>query len=128
MGSLTDEFEARILDWLLTAGAVARPAQWWIGLGTGRSEAAGLSGEPVGNGYLRQAVTWARSGSVAQPQAPAAFGPNITQPWGSITHFGVFDAPSGGNCLAAASLTDPRNVQLGDTLTFAPADLSFTAD
>lgn len=117
-----------MLDWLLSAGAVTRPGGWWVGLGTGRLETGGLSGEPAGNGYARQAVAWSRTGSVARPTLPVAFGPNTGQPWGSITHFGVFDAADGGNCIGAADLAAARDVQVGDTLTFATADLTFTVD
>lgn len=46
------------------------------------------------------------------------------QPWGTITHFAVFTTPTGGHPIFTGRLTQPVEVNTGDTLTFAPGSLT----
>lgn len=39
--------------------------------------------------------------------------------WGSVVAFGLYDAPSGGNLLAWASLAQPKVIGTGDVASFA---------
>ena len=85
----------------------------------GPSDTGGGS-EVVGFGYARQSITMSVSGSApteATNTSDAEF-PAATGSQGRITHAGVFDALTGGNLLAWATLTDPSDssVELPQTI------------
>jgi hypothetical protein len=44
----------------------------------------------------------------------------------TITHFGVWDAASGGNYLTGAACTTPRTLEVLDVLVFSPGTLTIT--
>ena len=47
--------------------------------------------------------------------------------WGTITHFGIYDAPTGGNLLFYAELTGgSKTVNAGDSVSFAGGALTVT--
>jgi hypothetical protein len=100
------------------------PAQVFAALGTGGSLAAGLTGEPATAGYARQRVTF--TGTAPQRNAdPLRY--SFAGAAGTLSHFGLFDAPAGGNPLAfaplatAVTVSGPGVVTLAaDTLTVGP--------
>jgi hypothetical protein len=87
--------------------------------------------EPSGNGYARVATTagdWnAASGGSLDNADSIEFG-EATGTWGTVTHFALFDAASGGNMLAHGTLTQSKAVGSGDTVRFAAGDLSVSLD
>jgi hypothetical protein len=55
--------------------------------------------------------------------------PNPTANWAPATHFGVYDASSGGNLLGWDALDQPMTVHAGDTqIRFAAGAFIFTID
>ena len=52
--------------------------------------------------------------------------PTPTAGWGTVTHFGIYDAASGGNLLFFGALTIAKTVNQADTVTFPAASLSIT--
>jgi hypothetical protein len=124
MPNLTDYSENLLLTWLMTANAATRPTAWFVGVGTGHTD-TGLTGEPSGNGYARQALTSTVTGSTAASNAALLFGP-ATASWGTMASVGIFDAASGGNALWTGSLQTARTIDNGDTLSIAAAALTET--
>jgi len=61
MPILTD-YSRNLLARALCARVPALPANVFAALGTGGASATGLTGEPVGNGYARQRVTFTGTG------------------------------------------------------------------
>lgn len=101
------------LNYLLRTGTV------YLALGTGAS-ATGMTGELSGNGYARQAITFNVAASRATTNATSVtFGPNTTTDWGTITHGGIYDASSGGNCLYAGALESAKAITVGSSITFS---------
>jgi hypothetical protein len=120
MSSLTDH--ARNLLARAICGRVpALPANVFLALGTGGSAPTGVTGEPVGNGYARQRVTF--TGTGAQQNAEAVRF-TFTAAGGSFTHAGLYDAPSGGNPLTFSALAQPVAVAGPGTVTVNPGALS----
>lgn len=91
--------------------------------------------EPVGNGYARVAAAAAvwnaatdadpsvlDNGSAINFPTPSGAG------WGTVTHFVIFDALTGGNVIASGALTASRSIQSGDTVSFPIGDLDITLD
>lgn len=59
--------------------------------------------------------------------APVNF-PTPSAGWGTVTHFGVYDAASGGNLLFYAALSVAKTINTGDTVSFAAGALSLQID
>jgi hypothetical protein len=131
MGSFTDHWENEILDHLFGKGSYTPPAIY-VGLSTADpgDSGAGLS-EPSGNGYARVATAaadWNSASGGSLDNANAVTFPQATGSWGSITHFALFDASSGGNMLAHGSLTQAKTIASGDTARFSAGDLDVSLD
>jgi hypothetical protein len=124
MANFSDYSETLVATFLFTADTATRPTAWYLGVGTGNTD-AGLTGEPSGNGYARQQVAFTVSGGVATLADAETFGP-ATANWGTIASAAIFDATTGGNCLAVGALTTPRVVESGDSLTVAAGAVTFT--
>ena len=71
-------------------------------------------------------MDWAAASGGAVSNADAVEFTQATAPWGTITHFALYDAAVGGNLLAFGPLTDARTVAAGDTIRFGPGDLTVT--
>jgi hypothetical protein len=122
MADLTD-YAKNLLGRALCARSPALPSQVYLGLGTGGSDPTGLTGEPVGNGYARQKVTF--SGIGAQ-QNTDAIRFTFTVSVGTLTHVGLFDAASGGNPLTWSALGSAAAVTGAGTVTINAAGLVLT--
>lgn len=122
MSDLTD-YAKTLLGRALCGRLPALPAQVFLGLGTGGSDATGLVGEPAGTGYARQRVTF--TGTVAQANTDAARF-TFTAAAGTLTHAGLFDAASGGNPLSWAPLAQAAAVASAGTVTINPGTLVMT--
>jgi hypothetical protein len=90
----------------------------WLGYGAGL--ASGTLSEPADTNYARRPVEFGRPDSgVVLDMNGGTVGP-ATSSWGSLTHVGIFDAPSAGNLLLWFPLASPAVVQAGGSYT-APA-------
>lgn len=124
MSSLTD-FAENLLARALVGRATAMPSAVFLALGTGGSEATGVTGEPAGNGYARQRVTFTGTGP-QQNADTVRF--TFTGAAGTFTHCGLFDAVAGGNPLTWAALPQAAPVTGPGTLSINPGALTVTAD
>ena len=131
MGSFTDHWENEILDHLFGKGSYTPPTIH-VGLSTANpgDDGAGLS-EPSGNGYARvsaSAADWNSASGGSLDNVNAIEFPQATGSWGTITHFALFDASTGGNMLAHGSLTQSKAIASGDTARFSAGDLDVSLD
>lgn len=101
------------------------PSAIWAALGTGGSDATGITGEPAGTGYARQRVTF--TGTGAQRNV-GALSFSFTGAAGTLSHLGLFDAASGGNPLTWAPLSVPVTVAGPGTVTVAADSLTVTPE
>jgi hypothetical protein len=131
MGSLSNYCENKILDHALKNTAwSASPTAVYLSLHTADPTETGGVGEVSGTNYVRKAITFAapasrqilQSGDVNFDQAGAGG-------WGTVTHYGVWDASASGNSLAYGSLTSSLLINQNDTPTVASGevDISFSA-
>ena len=86
------------------------------GTGYGRVKAAAGSSMALTDWKSTQGDNGASTGTTGgtSNSALVTFG-TPSGSWGQATHFGLFDAPTGGNLLFWAVLTNPKNVNNGDT-------------
>jgi len=145
MAAMSDYLENKIVDWLLRAQAFTPPASVFVGLLTAAPSDTGGGTEVTGGSYARVSVTgslanWAgtqgagttvastgTSGTTSN-NAAITF-PAPTANWGTVTHFGVYDASTAGNLLFYAPLTVSKTINNGDAApSFAAAALTFQVD
>ena len=124
MTALTDHAK-NLLARALCGRRPALPGAVWLGLGTGGTDAAGLTGEPVGGGYARQPASF--TGTGLQRNA-AAIRFTFTAASGTLTHLGLFDAPAGGNALTWSALGTPATINAPGTVTIPAESLALLAD
>jgi|TARA_B110000285_G_scaffold159925_1_gene178545 hypothetical protein len=126
--SLTNAFETKTLEYLLTTTTVTRPTTWYIGLFTSDPTDTGTAGTEVsGSAYARTAVTFSVTADVASNTAgvefPAATGGN----WGTIGWIGIMDAATSGNMIIHSALTVAKAINDGDVFRIPTGDLDITA-
>ena len=105
--------------------AYTAPSTLYVGLFTAEPSEAGGGTEVSGNGYARQSVTMTVSGTnptEADNDAAVEF-PEATGSQGTVTHAGVFDALTGGNVLAYATLTDPNDFSTANPKAIGTGDI-----
>lgn len=125
MTALTD-YSKNLLARVLIGRQPSLPTAVWVGLGTGGTDAAGLTGEPAAAaGYARQAAAFTGSGT-QRNGAALRFG--FTAAVGTLTHVGLFDAVSGGNALAWATLGSPATLGAAGSVTIPAESLTVLAD
>lgn len=145
MAALSDYLENKLIDFLLRGQAFAAPATTYVALLTAAPSDAGGGTEVTGGAYARVAITsslanWAGTQAAASTVASSGSSgttsnnaaltfPAPTANWGVVTHFGVYDAATGGNLLFWSALTSSKTINSGDAApSFAAAALSFQID
>lgn len=155
MSAMSDKLENSLIDWLFraqalgitgaSAGAASGPTSLYVALLTAAPSDTGGGTEVSGGSYARVAVVsslanWAGTQSAGSTSASSGTGGttsnngNVTFPaptgnWGVVTHFGIYDASSGGNLLFWGALTVSKTVNNGDSApSFAAAALSVQLD
>jgi hypothetical protein len=136
--------ENKLIDHLLRATAYPVPTAIYVGLFTTPSSDAGPGTEVSGGSYARVQVgpglaswTATQGGTAGVSTGTTGISTNVaditfpapTAAWGTITHFGLFDAVTGGNLLMQNALAVPKVVSSGDQAPkFPAAGLSIQID
>ena len=129
----TTTFLNRIIGNLFgTQTAPPLPTQYWLGLS---STAPGIDGtgvtEPssVGTGYSRVRLVSlsAPSNGTISNTAAVSFDESTMQ-WGTMTHYVIYDAPTGGNLLMFGLLTISRAVEQNTVITIRAGELTITLE
>ncbi|GAB1345024.1 phage tail fiber protein [Gemmatimonas sp.] len=125
MSDLSNTFEQRVFDWLFRPGeSVTRPTAIYLALFTAVSNAeAGTGTEVSGGSYARVNITsliGAPTDGVGSNSGAITF-PSPTANWGTVTHFAVMDASTGGNAVSAIkALAASRVINNGDAAPSFP--------
>lgn len=145
MTALTNFAENKIIDALLRAQAIGTPSTWYVALFTAAPSDTGGGTEVTGGSYARVAVTagltqWAGTQSAGSTTASSGTGgtssnnaavtfPAPTASWGTVTHFGIFDASTAGNLWVWGALNTSKTINNGDVApSFAAGALTFQID
>lgn len=127
MSAMSDYLENEILDHVLNVGSYTAPSALYVGLSTASFNDDNSGTELSGGSYSRQAVTFsAASSGTTSNNAAVEFSP-ATSAWGVITHYGIFDASTGGNLLIHGAFTSSRTIAVGDIVKIIVGDLDITA-
>ena len=127
MSAMSDFLELEVLDHVLGTGAFTMPSTVQIGLSTGSFNDDNSGAELSGNGYARVAITFAAASSGSAATNATVTFPTATGSWGSVSHWGIFNATTGGNLLIHGSFATPKTITSGDVLRINSGDLTVTA-
>jgi len=123
---MSDYLENSVINHYLRATAQASPATVYVSLHTASVGDDGTGAEVTGGAYARQAIAFgAPSNGVAANSGVITY-PTATAAWGTVTHFGIWDAVSGGNLIYWAPLTASKVIDLGDIAKFNTGDVTIT--
>ena len=127
MSAMSDYLENEILDHILGTGAYTMPSNIYVGLSTGSFNDDNSGTELTGNGYARVATTFGAAASGTASNDAAVEFSAATGSWGTVSHFGIFDASSAGNLLIHGAFSASKSITTGDILRISVVDLDITA-
>lgn len=128
MSAMSDYLENEILDHILGTGAYTAPTTVYVGLSTATLADDASGTELSGNGYARQSASFNAAASGTADNSAAIEFPAATASWGTVSHFGIYDAASSGNLLIHGAFTTAKLIDTGDILKISAGDLDVSAD
>lgn len=121
MAAMSDYLERELRKHIFRTGTFAKPSALYVALFTSDPTDAGTGTEVSGGGYTRIAcnpgdANWTAASATdgITTNAVAITFPQPSAAWGTVTHFGIFDAATGGNLLLHGPLIASRVVGPGD--------------
>jgi len=127
MSAMSDYLENKVLDHVLGTTSYTMPATVYIGLSTASFNDDNSGTELSGGSYARQSIAFDAAASGTTDNTSAVDFPTATASWGTVSHYGLFDASSGGNLLIHGAFTASKAVASGDILRIAAGGLDITA-
>ena len=134
MAAMSDYLEGQIRAHIFRTASFTKPTALYIGLFTGAPSDSGGGTEVTGGSYARVQrdpldANWTATSSTdgITTNAAAITFAAPTANWGTVSHFAIFDASSGGNMLFHGELSASRIINNGDAAPeFAIGALSIT--
>jgi len=125
---MSDYLELKFLDHFTGTASTTAPSAVYLGLSTASLADDASGTELSGNNYTRKAITFASAsgGSIASNSA-VEFN-SATGSWGTVSHWGIWDASSSGNLLFHGAFTASKAIATGDILKVASGSLTISAD
>ena len=127
MSPMSNYLELEILDHILGTGAYTMPSNVYVGLATGSFGEDASGSELSGSGYPSKVAAFSAASGGTTSNSGAIEFPAATGSWGSVSHFGIFDASSSGNLLIHGAFSAAKTIATGDILRIAAGDLDVTA-
>lgn len=126
MSALSDYLENKLVDHVLRGTGFAAPANVYVALFTGNPTDANNGIEVAGGSYVRQQASFVAPSDGATTNNADITYPIATADWGNVTHFGLYDAQTGGNLLIHGAFSVAKPVLNGDQYIIRNADLDIT--
>jgi hypothetical protein len=133
MSAFSADLENKVMDHILGGSDYARLGTVYLALFTAAPNETGGGTEVSGSSYARVAVgnnstNWPAASGGQKSNGTAITFPTATGSWGSVTHWAIMSAASGGTLLFFGALTSAKTVSNTDSLTFGIGQLSITLD
>lgn len=134
MSQMSDYLEVQLRAHIFRTASFTKPSALYVSLHTADPTDAGTGTEVSGGSYARVQrdpldANWTAASAtngLTDNAAPITF-PSPTANWGSVTHFGIWDASTSGNLICFGALTTPKTINNGDAApSFATGDLDIT--
>lgn len=127
MSAMSDYLELKFLDHFTGTASTSAPSAVYLGLSTGDLGDDNSGTELTGNNYSRKAITFASAASGSISSNAAVEFDAATGSWGTVSHWAIYDASSGGNQLFNGAFTTGKAIGSGDILKVASGSLTITA-
>ena len=134
MANFSDYLEQQLLGVTLLGSSFTAVTTTYLSLATSLADDGGTFTEVTTNlGYVRLPIEWSAPTSgptwTVANSATVTFSP-ATTPWGTVTHFGVYDAETigTGNLLYWGALDTPRAIGTNDVLEVTSGNLTVELD
>lgn len=128
MPGKSDWLENAILNHVLRGTTYTPASTLYIGLFTSDPTDAATGTEVTGGGYVRQTITFSVSTSGSSSNSADILFPVASAAWGTVTHFGIFDALTAGHLLYYGALTPNKSVASADQIKITSGTLTITED
>lgn len=126
MAAMSNYLENALINATLRNTSYTSPASVFVALFTTDPTDAGTGTEVSGGSYARQAATFTSPSNGSSTLAADVTFPTATGNWGTVTHFGIYDASTSGNLLYHGALNNSKNIQTGDILRIQVNNLTVT--
>lgn len=126
MSQKTNYLENAIVNAVLRNTTYTSPATVYLALHTADPTEVGNVAEVATGSYARTAIAFAAPSNGAVANSGTVTFPTASADWGTVTHFTIWDASSGGNCLYYGTLTASKSVPNGATASFAASSVTVT--
>lgn len=127
MAALSDYLENALVNHIFRGGvggtAFTQPTAIYLALFTTAPTDAGAGTEVSGGAYVRRQVNFTAPSNGATDNTSDLTYPAATADWGTISHFGLFDALTGGNMLIHGAFSIAKPIYLGDQFIVRAGDL-----
>jgi hypothetical protein len=137
-----DYGENQIIDTIFRGQATTLGANLFVGLSTAACSDSSVGTEVTGGSYARVSVArslanWAGTQSAGSTTASTGTGgqtsnnttitfPTPSAGWGTVVSTFIADASTGGNILVCTTLTLSQVIGIGNTVSFAAGQLTYT--
>ena len=128
MSAMSDYLELKFLDHFTGTASTSAPAAVYLGLSTASMNDDASGTELSGSNYSRKAITFAAASSGSIASNAAVEFDAATGSWGTVTHWGIWDASTAGNLLFHGAFTTGKAIASGDILKVASGQLTISAD
>jgi len=126
MAAMSNYLENALINATLRNTSYTSPSVVYVGLFTSDPTDAGSGTEVSGGSYARKAATFGAPSNGASTISSAIEFDQATGSWGTVTHFGIYDASTSGNLLYHGALTASKVIDTGDVFKFATSALTVT--
>ena len=126
MAAMSDYLENKLLDHTLGTTSFTHPSQAYLALHTADPTDAAGGAECSGGSYARQTIDF-NAAAGAGGAVTNSTEENFTgMPACTVTHIGIWDHASAGDLLYHGSVSTPKTVADGDTISLAIGQLTVT--
>lgn len=126
MSAISNYLENALINGTLRATNYTAPSTVYVALFTSDPTDAGSGTECSGTSYARKSASFAApSNGASSTDADIQFD-QAGGSWGTITHFGIYDASTSGNLLYHGALTASKAIDTGDVFKIASGSLTVT--
>lgn len=113
MAAMSNYLENALINATLRNTSYTSPSSVFVALFTTDPTDAGTGTEVSGGSYARQTATFTSPSNGSSTLAADVTFPTATGNWGTVTHFGIYDASTSGNLLYHGALNNSKNIQNG---------------
>ena len=126
--SASNYLENKLLDHTLGGTAFTQPSGLYLALSTGSFADDNSGTELSGSNYSRKAMTFAAASSGSAATNAVVEFDAATGSWGTVSHWGIYDASTSGNLLFHGSFTASKTIATNDILKVASGSITISLD